>query len=182
MESVPPPLPVFLAERIAEDIETNVLKPGERLSEEAIAQRFGVSRAPVREALRLLAQEEVVTIEPRRGARVRSYSAAELIEMFEVRAVLYGLGVELFTKRATPEMLAKMSQICADILAAGRAPDATGEKFAVTTQAASAHLMGNCGNSRLVDMFRRMTRRSYRHFAIIAHSNPAHRAVVMDYV
>ena len=180
--AIPPSLPVFLAERIAEEIETNVLRPGERLSEEAIAKRFGVSRAPVREALRLLAQEEVVAIEPRRGARVRSYSQVELTEMFEMRAVLYGLGVELFTRRAPEEMIKLAEQLGRRILDIGHDADVSGEAFAAATQAVTAHLVGNCGNARLIDTFRRMTRRSYRHFAILAHSTPAHRKIVMDYV
>lgn len=182
VETIPPSLPVYLAERIADEIETNLLKPDERLSEEAIAKRFGVSRAPVREALRLLAQEEIVAIEPRRGARVRSYSPAELSEMFEMRAVLYGLGVELFTRRATAEMIAVAGQLGRRVVAVGTSGDVTGDAFAAATQAVTAHLIGNCGNARLVDTFRRMTRRSFRHFAIIAHSTPAHRKVVMDYV
>lgn len=161
-EAVPPSLPVYLAERIADEIETNALKPGERLSEEAIAKRFGVSRAPVREALRLLAQEEIVAIEPRRGARVRSYSRAELSEMFEMRAVLYGLGVELFTLRATAEMIALAEQLGRRVLGVGTSRDATGRDFAAATQAVTAHLVGNCGNARLIDTFRRMTRRSFR--------------------
>lgn len=180
--TIPPSLPVFLAERIADDIETDVLKPGERLSEEAIARRFGVSRAPVREALRLLAQEEIVAIEPRRGARVRSYSRTELSEMFEMRAVLYGLGVELFTRRATAEMIATADQLGREVLKVGKSPNVTGEAFAAATQAVTSQLIGNCGNARLTDTFRRMTRRSFRHFAILAHSTPVHREIVMGYV
>jgi DNA-binding GntR family transcriptional regulator len=181
-DAIPPSLPVYLAERIADEIETNALKPGERLSEEAIAKRFGVSRAPVREALRLLAQEEIVAIEPRRGARVRSYSRAELSEMFEMRAVLYGLGVELFAQRATPEMIAIAEQLGRKVQSIGTSRDVTGEGFAAATQAVTSHLIGNCGNARLIDIFRKMTRRSFRHFAILAHSTPAHRDVVMAYV
>ena len=182
IDTVPPPLPVFLAERLAEEIETNRLKPGERLSEEAIAKRFGVSRAPVREALRLLAQEEIVAIEPRRGARVRSYSRTELSEMFEMRAVLYGLCVELFISRATPEMMAAAKELQRRIIAAGETADALPENFAAATQAFTAHVAGNCGNARLNETMRRMTRRSFRHFAILAHSTAAHREVVMGYV
>lgn len=176
--SIPPSLPVYLAERLAEEIESNLLKPGERLSEEAIARRFGVSRAPVREALRLLAQEEIVTIEARRGARVRSYARQELTEMFEMRAVLYGLGIELFTIRASAELLALAEQLGRRIIALGHTGDVTPETFAAATQAFTAHAVGNCGNARLVESVRKMTRRSFRHFAILAHGTAAHREIV----
>lgn len=176
--SIPPSLPVYLAERLAEEIESNLLKPGERLSEEAIARRFGVSRAPVREALRLLAQEEIVAIEARRGARVRSYSRQELTEMFEMRAVLYALGIELFTRRATTELSAVAGQLGRRIIALGQTGDVTPEAFAAATQAFTAHTVGNCGNARLIEAVRRMTRRSFRHFAILAHGTPEHRAIV----
>lgn len=180
--TIPPSLPVYLAERLAQEIESNLLKPGERLSEEAIARRFGVSRAPVREALRLLAQEEIVAIEARRGARVRSYSRQELTEMFEMRAVLYALGIELFTRRATPELSAVATQLGRRIIALGQAADVTPEAFAAATQAFTAHTVGNCGNARLVETVRKMTRRSFRHFAILAHGTAGHRQVVAGYV
>ncbi len=179
---IPPSLPVYLAERLAEEIETNVLKPNERLSEEAIAKRFGVSRAPVREALRLLVQDEVVTIEARRGARVRSYSREELTEMFEMRAVLYALCIELFTRRATAEKVAIAEQLGRKIIAAGQASDVTAESFAAATQAFTSHAVGNCGNMRLIEAVRKMTRRSFRHFAMLAHSTQPHREVVMTHV
>jgi DNA-binding GntR family transcriptional regulator len=180
--SVPPSLPVYLAERLAHEIETNVLKPNERLSEEAIAKRFGVSRAPVREALRLLAQDEIVIIEARRGARVRSYSREELTEMFEMRAVLYGLSIELFTQRTTPELFAIAEQLGRKIIASGNARNVSPESFAAATQAFTTHAVGNCGNVRLIETLRKMTRRSFRHFAILAHSTPAHRKLVAGYV
>lgn len=172
---VPPPLPVFVAERLADDIEALVYAPGERLSEEAIAQRFGVSRAPVREALRLLAQEEIVLIEPRRGARVRSYTPAEASEMFEMRAVLYGLGVQLFTERATESEIAAYQRIADRVGVVGAEPDVTPERFAAATQAASRFMLAHCGNRRLNETMRKMTRRSFLHYAALAHGSPERR-------
>jgi DNA-binding GntR family transcriptional regulator len=102
--------------------------------------------------------------------------------MFEMRAVLYGLSIELFTRRATPEMVAQAEQLAGRIIACGRARDATPESFAAATQAFTAHEVGHCGNTRLIETLRKMTRRSFRHFAILAHSTPAHRARVMTFV
>ncbi len=173
---VPPSLPVFVAERLMAEIETLRYQPGERLSEESIAQRFGVSRAPVREALRLLAQEEIVVIEPRRGARVRAYTPDEASEMFEMRAVLYGLGAELFATRASDAEIAGYEALAAVAGEAAGDPAVTPEQFAAATLAASAYLMAHCGNQRLIETMRKMTRRSFRHYAALAHGSPARRA------
>lgn len=173
---IPPSLPVFVAERLMVEIETLAIRPGERLSEEAIAQRFGVSRAPVREALRLLAQEELVVIEPRRGARVLAYTPQEASEMFEMRAVLYGLGAELFTRRATEAELTQYEALARRVGEVMRDPDVTPEAFATATQAASAYLLAHCGNRRLMATMRKMTRRSFRHYAALAHGSAQRRA------
>ncbi|MEZ5660163.1 MAG: GntR family transcriptional regulator [Burkholderiaceae bacterium] len=172
---IPPPLPVFLAEKLMAEIEDLTIAPGERLSEEAIAQRFGVSRAPVREALRLLAQEELVLIEPRRGARVLAYTPQEASEMFEMRAVLYALGVELFARRATEAELDEYVEIARRPAELAASPDVAPSTFAAATQAVSAFTLAHCGNQRLTNTMRKLTRRSFRHYAALAHGTPERR-------
>jgi DNA-binding GntR family transcriptional regulator len=80
-------------------IVSGELKPGERLVETRIAHELGTSQAPVREALRDLELLHVVESEPFRGARVRGFGEAELIEVYPVRAVLEELAAKLATKR-----------------------------------------------------------------------------------
>jgi DNA-binding GntR family transcriptional regulator len=75
-------------DRLRRDILGGSLRPGERLVEEQITRRFGISRAPLREALRLLAQQGLVEHLPRRGARVTTWSDQDAEELFEVRDVL----------------------------------------------------------------------------------------------
>jgi DNA-binding GntR family transcriptional regulator len=75
------------------------LKPGERLVETRIAAELGTSQAPVREALRDLELLRMVESEPFRGARVRAFGDAELIEVYPVRAVLEELAAREATKR-----------------------------------------------------------------------------------
>jgi DNA-binding GntR family transcriptional regulator len=65
--------------------------PGERITETTVASEFGVSHAPVREALRMLERSGLVEIAPYRGARVRELSVREVTELYEVRAALVGL-------------------------------------------------------------------------------------------
>jgi DNA-binding GntR family transcriptional regulator len=74
--------------RLRREILAGALVPGERLVEEQVTKRFGISRAPLREALRLLAQQGMVEHLPRRGVRVATLSVLDAEELFEVRDVL----------------------------------------------------------------------------------------------
>src|SRR5689334_13854029 len=92
-----------LHESIEEEIATGVLLPGAHLDELELAARFGVSRTPIREALRLLAGQGLVDSRPRRGAVVAQVSPQRLVEMFEVMAELEAMCARLATRRATDE-------------------------------------------------------------------------------
>ena len=74
--------------RLRDEILSGVLEPGSRLIEEQICQRFSISRAPLRESLRLLVQQGLVEHLPRRGARVTIWSEEDIRQLFEIRAVL----------------------------------------------------------------------------------------------
>lgn len=86
-----PTLPLQIAERIGSGIIDEHFRPGERLKEVELAQMFGVSRATIRESLRILENRGLVSIIPQRGAQVTSLSRKDLEDMFEIRAVLLGL-------------------------------------------------------------------------------------------
>jgi DNA-binding GntR family transcriptional regulator len=75
-------------ERLRRDILSGRTDPGERLVEEQLTKRLGISRAPLREAMRLLAQQGLVEHIPRRGARVATLSDDDVRELYEVRDVL----------------------------------------------------------------------------------------------
>lgn len=87
-----PALPSSLVElamsRLRREIIDGTLAPGERIVEESVRRRFGISRAPLREALRLLAQQGLVEHLPRRGVRVATLSDGDVQELFELRDVL----------------------------------------------------------------------------------------------
>ncbi|WP_048710306.1 GntR family transcriptional regulator [Microvirga massiliensis] len=94
-------LPEQLAEKLVELIISGALEPGQRLHEASLAERFGVSRGPIREALRLLEPEGLVTMTSRRGASVAKLSRRRLHDIFSVRAALMGLcAEELAQKRS----------------------------------------------------------------------------------
>ena len=84
-------LPEQIAARLSERITAGVYAPGRRVMEQEVSDEFSVSRGPVREALRLLEREGLVTILPRRGAQVTQLSIAEVREIFDIRAALNGL-------------------------------------------------------------------------------------------
>ncbi len=85
--------------------------PGERLVEGRLSAELGVSRMPVREALRLLAAEGLVTIEPRRGASVTRFNPRQVRELVEVRATLEGLNAKLAAQRHEDAQIAQLQRI-----------------------------------------------------------------------
>lgn len=84
-------------EHIRQQILSNELRPGERLRESELAGNLRISRAPLREALKTLAAEGMVTINPRRGSRVATLDPLEFLELVQVREALEGMGVQLAT-------------------------------------------------------------------------------------
>jgi len=97
-----------LRERLEEDILTGALAPGERLEEIVLAERFGVSRTPIREALLQLCAAGLVVNRPRRGAVVAEIGPRRLVEMFAVMAELEGMCARLAARRAAPEEVARI--------------------------------------------------------------------------
>ncbi|MDA8062265.1 MAG: GntR family transcriptional regulator [Actinomycetota bacterium] len=95
---------------------------GARLEEETLAAALGVSRTPVREALRRLHAEGLVQVEPRRGARVSTWGAEELDEIFELRALVEGYGAARAATRVTEAQLAQLEDLCEAMEEAACAP------------------------------------------------------------
>ena len=86
--------PERIAQVLADEIVERTLPSGERLQEQKLAERFGTSRAPIREALYLLVREGLVERVPRRGALVKRYSAREIRELYKIRVNLEELALE----------------------------------------------------------------------------------------
>ncbi|WP_439631958.1 FCD domain-containing protein [Shinella sp.] len=91
---------------------------GERLNENALAARFQVSRGPVREAFRALAEKGLVKIIPNRGAFIRQVSRREAEECYELRAGLFSLAARLLAERITDEQLSQLSLLIEQMEAA----------------------------------------------------------------
>jgi len=99
------PLRELVFETLREAIIEGELPPGERLMEVQVAEELGVSRTPVREAIRKLELEGLVAMIPRKGAYVSGLSMKDLIEVFEIRGALEGVASALSAERATEEEL-----------------------------------------------------------------------------
>lgn len=99
-----------LKEALEQDIVTGQLAPGTRLEEMGLANRFGVSRTPVREALNQLASIGLVEIRPRRGAVVAAFGLKEMMDMFEVMAELEGMCGQLAARRMGGDERKKLAQ------------------------------------------------------------------------
>jgi DNA-binding GntR family transcriptional regulator len=97
-----------IALKIEEAIASGAIPADTVLRQGRLAEQFGVSRTPIREALRLLAAEGIVSFAPNRGVRVRGIGTDELTEAFRIRADLEGLAVELATPRMTPAAHAEL--------------------------------------------------------------------------
>ena len=104
-------LSITVADRLRQLIVTNRLRPGDPLRLAAIAERLGVSVQPVREAVRLLAAEGLVVIEPHRGAYVAKLSIEDVEELYAVRVALEGLMARVATEHLTDEDVAEL-EVC----------------------------------------------------------------------
>lgn len=108
------PLTQLVVDKLRERILKGAVAGGERLVEGRLSEELGVSRMPVREALRQLAAEGLVTIEPRRGATVTQFSEDQVRELVEVRATLEGLNAKLAAKRHDPAQIRELETILSE--------------------------------------------------------------------
>src|SRR5689334_18256734 len=103
-----------LSKVVADELRRGILigqrKPGDRLVEDRLSAELGVSRVPIREALRLLAAEGLVEVQPRRGASVAEFSAEVAHDLVEVRAMLEGVNARLAARHRAPAIIAELRQ------------------------------------------------------------------------
>jgi len=104
------PLRELVFESLREAIIAGQLRPGERMMEIQLAEEMGVSRTPVREAIRKLELEGLVVMIPRKGAYVAGLSLKDIADVFEIRRALEGLAAELAADRITEEELENLER------------------------------------------------------------------------
>lgn len=111
-------LPLQIADRLANGIVEEQFAPGERLKETELSAAFGVSRATIREALRILENRGLATIQPQHGAHVAKLSRQELEDMFDIRIVLLGLASRTVAERLTADHARRLQDALAALMAA----------------------------------------------------------------
>lgn len=107
---------------LLDDIRRGALLPGARLRETDLASQMGISRTPVREAIRLLEADGLVTHLPRQGATLRSLDYAEVIELYEMRVVLEATAARLAARAASDLEIAELLALNADLAASPPGP------------------------------------------------------------
>src|ERR1700741_5067253 len=100
-----------VVDHLREFIVEGVLAPGTKLNERELCERLGISRPPLREALKVLAAEGLIEISQNRGATVSKMSEAEIWETFEVMSGLEAFSGELACQRITPAELAQIKAL-----------------------------------------------------------------------
>jgi DNA-binding GntR family transcriptional regulator len=149
-----------VAKQLRHDIATGAISPGEKLSEARLAQRFGVSRMPVREALKELEASGFVTIERRRGTFVKSLSRHDILDLFEVREAIEGMAARLCANRANNELIAMIDQVVAAMTAATEAGDNDG--YSARDEELHELIVRGAGNERLTDQYRLLVHQLHR--------------------
>jgi DNA-binding GntR family transcriptional regulator len=127
-------------------ILTGEIAAGARLTEAPLAEELGVSRGPVREAIRGLIQAGLVDSIANRGGVVRKIEQEEALDLYELRAVLFGFACELVARRRTAEQLAELEASCEEMAAAVSTRDK--DRYYQLNLAFHASIMEFCGNRR----------------------------------
>jgi DNA-binding GntR family transcriptional regulator len=148
------PLHEETIDRLRDLIVHGDLAPGVRLNERVLCERLGISRTPLREAIKLLASEGLVELLPNRGAIVSRLDPAALAETLEVMGALESLAGELACRRASKPRIAEIRALHEKMLARHARGDLTG--YFRYNQAIHMEIVEASGNAKLAMMYRQM--------------------------
>ena len=160
-------------------ILTGKLKPGERLMEVHLASRLGVSRTPIREAIRKLELEGLVIMIPRRGAEVAQITEKSLKDVLEVRRALDALSVELACDRITEEEIRTLKDACDEFENAVK-----GKEVSVIAKADVAlHdiIVQAAGNQRLQQLVNNLAEQMYRYRFVYIKDESQHEKLIAEH-
>ncbi len=155
------PLRDVVFNTLRQQILTGELKPGERLMEIHLANKLGVSRTPIREAIRKLELEGLVIMIPRRGAEVAQITWKNLKDVLEVRRALDVLSIELACERMTITEQEALLQACKDFETATKTEDVRG--IAAADVVLHDIIVKSTGNNRLIQLVNNLSEQMYRY-------------------
>lgn len=169
------PLRDVVFHTLRKEILTGSLKPGERLMEVKLASQLGVSRTPIREAIRMLELEGLVEMIPRKGASVAKITKQDLEDVLEVRCALEQLAVELACTRITPGELTELKIALREFADCIHTYQAHMQDFDATTQDTDVTALAQkdvefhdiifaaTGNRRLIQLINHLGEQMYRY-------------------
>lgn len=155
------PLRDVVFNTLRQAILTGELKPGERLMEIHLANKLGVSRTPIREAIRKLELEGLVTMIPRRGAEVAQITEKSMNDVLEVRRAVDALCVELACERISDEELERLRVACDEFAEQVKTKDV--KKIAQADVALHNIIVEATGNQRLISLVNTLSEQMYRY-------------------
>lgn len=156
----------YIIQDLEDKIISGILKPGERIVEEALCKEFGVSRSPVREALRTLESQGYVTREPRKGVTVSRVTAKEIEDTYRIRANLESLAVYLAVKKQDPKVLQQLEKNHHKMTDLAEDGKVSGAYFNLNLQFHKI-LVDACDNKRLTQMIDTLVKQTRRYRAHI---------------
>jgi DNA-binding GntR family transcriptional regulator len=148
------PLHEQAIDRLRDLIVQGDLAPGERLNERLLSERLGISRTPLREAIKLLASEGLVRLLPHRGAQVAPIEARRLSEMLQVMGAMEALAGELACRHADAKAIAEIRALHEDMVARHARGDLAG--YFRQNQAIHLKIVQASGNSVLAATYQQM--------------------------
>ena len=154
------PLHDVLVDRLRDLVTVGDMTPGEKINEKGLTEAFGVSRTPLREALKVLASEGLVTLTPHRGARVAQLNEKDIDDVFPVLMALEGLAGRLACQNMSDAAIAEVEALQRDLEAEFERAD-RGAYFQTNQKIHSAILDGS-GNEVLVASHRALAGRVRR--------------------
>ena len=154
------PLRDVLFNTLRKSILRGELKPGERLMEIQLANKLGVSRTPIREAIRKLELEGLVLMIPRKGAEVAQITEKNMQDVLEVRKALEELSVQLACERITPEQVEEMKMAAEDFRKVLKSGDVT--KIAEADVKFHDIIFAATNNQRLITLLNNLREQMYR--------------------
>lgn len=160
-------------------ILTGQLRPGERLMEVHLANKLGVSRTPIREAIRKLELEGLVIMIPRRGAEVAQITEKSLKDVLEVRRALDALSVELACDRINEEEITILKDACDAFEKAVRGKDAS--VIAKADVALHDIIVKATGNQRLQQLVNNLAEQMYRYRFVYIKDESQHERLVAEH-
>ena len=163
------PLRDVVFNTLRDAILTGKLVPGERLMENQLAEKLGVSRTPVREALRMLELENLVELVPRKGAQVLDMSEKDIVNILEVRSALEGLATSVACKKMSKEDLQQLKNMEVDFEKAVAENDV--EHFVDIDEDFHDLIFAATENDKLINIFRNLRIQLYRYRMAQAKNN-----------